>query len=195
MGSLFGWADAKPAAAPPQPAAPLTEEEKKRGTAHHEAGHAVLTVVSRFYQLSDPAMKLEPTPDRTAQSGTRPRAPGQRPDRDKALEHVEIALAGKAAERLFEEITEREGRRIALHSDSAWDDLNYAGEALRYWGAEDQHDALMGSAYLTIKANQEAWEEIADLAVRGIGVVSELSKAEVEALPAVQKLIANKRSV
>lgn len=171
----------------------LTEDEKKRGTARHEAGHALLTVVSRFFQLSDPAMKLAPTPDRTAQSGTRPRERGLQITREMGIEHAEIALAGKAAERFFEELTAMQGRRIALHFDSAEDDFAIARQTLRHYKAEDQFDALIESAYETIKAHQDAWEAIAELAYRGIGLVDELSKAEVEALPAVQRLMSKKR--
>lgn len=175
------------------PISPFTDEELKRATAHHEAGHALLTIVSRFFQLGEPGMKLAPTVDATAQSSTRPRVRGMPTEKAMALEHVEIALAGRAAEMLFEEISERAGRRIFLHADSPADDFNYAGGALRYWSAEDQFDALMASAYGTVKANQAEWEELAEFARQRIGVVAEIPKAELESLPAVQRLLAKKR--
>lgn len=97
----------------------LTDGEKKRGVACHEAGHAALTLISRFFQVTEPAIVLAPRSDRTAQSGTCSRQPGLPPNREMSLEHVEIALAGKAGEIMLERISEANGRRIVLHADSA----------------------------------------------------------------------------
>jgi hypothetical protein len=175
------------------PRHPFTDEELKRATAHHEAGHAVLALVSRFYQLTDPAMVLAATVDATAQSGARPRQKGLPSEVDMALEQVEIALAGLAAEMLFEEITELEGRRIVMHAESCDGDLQFARGALAYWKSSNKLDALTQSAYRTLKTHRADWEEIAEFARMRIGVTDKIAKAELEALPAAQRLMAAKR--
>lgn len=172
--------------------APLTDEENRRGTVHHEAGHAVVTLASRYFQLTDPAIILESTPGRTAQSGTRPRIAGQNVTRDMALEHVKIALAGKAGELLLEEITQAEGRRITLHADSTADDFQYVSGALQHWNAKDEREDLLACARGCIQRNQRAWEDIALLAMCKIGKEKSLSKAEVESIPSVKGLLARK---
>lgn len=171
----------------------LTEEDKRRGTAHHEAGHAVLIIASRYFQLTDPAIILAPTPDRTAQSGTRPRQMELETTKDMGLEHVEIGLAGKAGELLFEKITALEGRRVKLHSDSCADDFKRADLALKYWGAETERQRLLDSAYECLVQHQAVWEDIAALVMQRMGHQEFLSKQEVESLPSVQELIKNKR--
>jgi len=171
----------------------LTEEEKRRGTAHHEAGHAILTVVSRFFQLTDPAIILVPTPGRTAQSGTRPCQQGLPTTKEMALEHVEIALAGRAGELLLERITAAEGRQIKLHADSCDDDLRYARTALKYYQAEVEHQRLLDSAYACLEEHHEVWKELAALVMRRMGQQVSISKQEVESLPGVQELMAKKR--
>lgn len=171
----------------------LTEEEKKRGTAHHEAGHAVVTIFSRYFQLTDPAIILAPTPGRTAQSGTRPRHPGLRITKDVGLEHVEIGLAGKAAELLFEKITAAEGRQVTLHADSCADDFEAANRALEFYEAQDERQRLLESAYECLVQHQAVWEDVAALVMQRMGHQASLSKQEVESLPSVQELIKKKR--
>lgn len=145
----------------------------------------MLIVISRFFQFTDPSIVLAATLDRIAQTGTHPRFRGQGIEYAVGLEQVEIALAGQAAERLF-----RGGHRPEVAPD-----CSSFGQRLRrlqirpqrasLLGRRGQPDALMESAYQTIKASQEAREEIPDLAMRGIGVRDKRSKAEAEALPAV----------
>jgi hypothetical protein len=171
----------------------LTEEEKQRGTAHHEAGHAILTIVSRFFQLTDPAIILAPTPDRTAQSGTRPRKEGLLTTKEMGLEHVEIALAGKAGELLLERISATEGRRITLHADSCEDDFALAASALKYYEAEGEFQRLLYSASACLEQHRKVWEEVASLVMQRMGHQDSLSKHEVESLPGVQELMKKKR--
>jgi hypothetical protein len=171
----------------------LTDDEKKRGVACHEAGHAVLTLISRFFQLSDPAIVLAPTADRTAQSGTRPREPGLHTNREMSLEHVEIALAGKAGEMMLEQISEENGRPIVLHADSTEIDFQYANDALTHWEAGSEREMLLASALGVLATYREAWEEIAGLIEQRIGHQESLSKEEVESLPGAQLLMAKKR--
>ncbi|MBS0437097.1 MAG: hypothetical protein JSR75_19800 [Proteobacteria bacterium] len=170
----------------------FTAKELQRATAHHEAGHAVVTLASRYFQLPDPALKLEPEPGKTAQSGTRPRVPGMPVTKEAALEHIAVALAGREAEKIFADITQAEGRRISLHADSAEFDLNWAAAGLRHWQAEHLRADLERQARECIEANIDAWKEIAQLVMDSFGVKPELGKAEVEALPAVQKMLLNK---
>jgi len=171
----------------------LTDQEKKRGIAYHEAGHATLTLISRFFQLTDPAIVLAPTLDKTAQSGTRPRPGAPGICREAGLEHAEIALAGMAGEAMLARISEAEGRRIVLHDESADFDISFVQGNLKYWEAEDQLRALNDSALETLESNLDAFLEIADLIERSIGSKASLSKLEVEALPGAQRLMANKR--
>lgn len=171
----------------------LTEQEKKRGVAYHEAGHATLTLLSRFFQLTDPAIMLAPTFEKTAQAGTRPRdgAPGI--CKEAGLEQVEIALAGFAGEIMLAHISKSEGRRIVLHEQSAEFDFEFANGALAYWKAQDQHKALFESALAELEAHRDVFLEIAGLIEQRIGSQPSLSKTEVEALPGVQLLMESKR--
>ena len=79
----------------------LTDQEKKKGVAYHEAGHATLTLISRFFQLTDPAIVLAPTLDKTAQSGARPRPGAPGICLEAGLEQAEIALGGMAGETML----------------------------------------------------------------------------------------------
>lgn len=171
----------------------LTDQEKKRGVAYHEAGHATLTLISRFFQLTDPAIVLAPTLDKTAQSGAGPRPGAPGICREAGLEQAEIALGGMAGEAMLARISEVEGRRIVLHDESADFDINFVKGNLRYWKTENHLNALTDSALETLESNRDVFLEIAALIERSIGSRASLSKSEVEALPGVQRLMANKR--
>ena len=171
----------------------LTDQEKKRGIAYHEAGHATLTLISRYFQLTDPAIVLTPTLDKTAQSGVRPQPGAPGICQEAGLEQAEIALAGMAGEAMLARVSEGEGRRIVLHGGSTDFDLNFVRANLKYWKTENQFDVLANSAFETLELNREAFLAIAALIEVSIGSRASLSKAEVEALPGVKRLIANKR--
>lgn len=174
---------------------PLNDDEKRRCLAHHEAGHAVMTLASRYFQLADPAIILESTYGRTAQSGTRPRVAGLVVTKEMALEHATIALAGRAGELRLEEISEIEGRRITPHAGSTADDFQNVSGALKYWEAQDKLEELQVAAKMCIQLNEQAWGEIALLVTQKIGHVKSLSKAEVESLPSVKALLMKKPSI
>ena len=152
-----------------------------------------MIILSRYFQLTDPAIILEATPDRVAQAGSRPRHPNPPLTRERGLEQIEIAFGGKAGEMLLEEVTKSEGRLIQLHTDSTADDFNVINGAAEYWEAEDQRDALFASARQLVEENRQAWEDIANLAIQSMGKKPSLSKLEVESLPSVQALLQKKR--
>jgi hypothetical protein len=169
-----------------------SRDDATQSTAHHEAGHVTLTLASRHFELADPAVILKATKDRTAQAGVRPL--DKSITREKSLEHLKIALGGKAGEERFSDRTEALGRRIALHVESTAFDLAWVQSGLAYWKAEGDFDSLMASAREILEAHDDVWKDVADFLIASDGKDS-VGKADIESLLSVKAMIAAKRAV
>lgn len=162
-------------------------EIERRITAWHEAGHVVATLISRHFDIGDPAVDFRSSPRAKAVAGVKKLSGPGPAIVAEAKELYAIAIGGLVAEWTLESVSKTEGRAIYPSEDGASADIAWAHGLIAHHRfdeeqLEEEARALLEEHLLAIiELGDWLWRLDADV----------VSRDEVLAQPAAAALYAN----
>lgn len=138
----------------------MTQEElEKWVTSYHEAGHAVATHYSRFFDLGDPAIRLHSTsagnPAETTLSGPH-RAQWTA---DHARDYSMISFGGYVGQSVYEQILPG----LQTRQEGCHDDYKKMTEALKGFGILSDYEKCLGECIKIIHPRIDELKKLATL--------------------------------
>lgn len=151
----------------------MNQEEIERWvTAYHEAGHAIATYHSRFFEITEPAIKLSSaSAGNLAEAGLR----GPRRDlwtADHAREFSMISFGGYVGQMMLEQL--RPG--LQTKQEGCHGDYQEMMNALQSFGIFDEHEDHLSNCIKIIHPRVKELERLADLIFRS---TADIPKADV----------------
>lgn len=171
---------------PTQSAPPIIE---RKVTAWHEAGHVIVVLLSKHFDIGDPAIDLRPSSRGHAYAGTKRLFVSPRVTDAEAREIVKIAYAGSVGQDWLELVSRDQGPGQAIYPDpaNASGDLAMADSVLAQHGLETEREALWTAAQDAIGDHVQTFMALAEHVWRSPSDV--LSRADLLAIPEIAELV------
>lgn len=167
------------------PTEKASAEIERRVTAWHEAGHVVATLISRHFEVNDPAVDFRSNPRGKAFAGVKKLSGPAPPTVAEAKELYAIALGGRIAEDTLEAWSRQaEGRAIYPDDAGASADLAWARGLVAHHQFDEE--LLEEEARNRLAEHLEVVVELGDRWWRS--KATQVSRSELLAIPVVAAL-------
>ncbi len=141
-----------------------TSEEERWIMAFHEAGHITITILSHYFDIKDPAVKIIMDDEFGAISEIKKIHDTTTPTAaiESTKEYVRIALGGRVSELMYSDVTAQTGAKVYPNPNGADGDIKSAKETLQLQNMDEQYDQLYSEAATIVCENWDTVTEIAE---------------------------------